>query len=54
MQQLGVLETFRDKTFFITGCTGFIGKVLLEKIMRSIPDFRRIYVMVRPKKGLTL
>ena len=53
-RKLGVLESFKDKTFFITGCTGFIGKVLLEKIMRSIPEFRRIYVMVRPKKGLTL
>jgi fatty acyl-CoA reductase len=48
---IGTQEFFKDKTIFITGTTGFVGKVVLEKILRSCPDFKRIYIMVRPKKG---
>jgi len=42
---------YRDKVLFITGTTGFVGKVVLEKIMRCCPDFKKIYVLVRPKRG---
>ena len=45
---------YAGKTVFITGCTGFIGKVILEKFMRDLPDYKRIYVMVRAKKGHSL
>jgi fatty acyl-CoA reductase len=44
---------YKDKTIFITGTTGFVGKVVLEKILRSLSDFKRIYIMVRPKKGMS-
>ena len=45
---------YKDKTIFLTGTTGFVGKVVLEKFMRSLPDFKRIYVMVRPKKSISI
>ena len=50
---MSVRNFYKDKVIFLTGTTGFIGKVVLEKILRSCPDFKRIYVMVRPKKGLS-
>ena len=34
----------------LTGATGFIGKVILEKILRTTEP-RVIYLLVRPKKG---
>lgn len=40
---------FEDKVLFITGCTGFVGKVLLEKILYSL-KVKKIYVLVRDKK----
>lgn len=46
-------DFYRDKTIFITGTTGFIGKVVLEKILRSLGHFKKIYLMVRPKKGVS-
>jgi fatty acyl-CoA reductase len=44
---------YKDKTIFITGTTGFVGKVVLEKIMRSLGNYKKIYIMVRQKKGMT-
>ena len=40
------------KTILITGCTGFLAKVILEKILRSCPDVGKIYLMVRPKQKM--
>ena len=45
---------FKGKTIFLTGTTGFVGKVVLEKFIRSLPDFKKIYVMVRPKKSVSV
>jgi thioester reductase-like protein len=47
---LRVKEFYNGKTIFITGCTGFLGKVILEKLLRSLSDINRIFVMVRPKR----
>lgn len=36
---------------FITGATGFMGKVLVEKLLMCTP-VERIYLLIRPKKGV--
>ncbi|CAD1470270.1 unnamed protein product [Heterotrigona itama] len=46
-----VIEFYNGKTVFITGGTGFLGVCLIEKLLRSIPDLKTIYLLVRPKKG---
>lgn len=38
---------------FITGATGFMGKVLIEKLLRST-DVATIYILVRAKKGKSI
>ncbi len=50
---LSIIDTLRGKTLLLTGATGFLGKIILEKILRSSPDIQRIYVLVRPRKGST-
>ncbi|GJQ78030.1 hypothetical protein Trydic_g2376 [Trypoxylus dichotomus] len=49
--QVSVSEFYNGKTVFITGGTGFMGKVLLEKLLRSCPGIAKIYLLIRPKKG---
>lgn len=41
---------YENKSIMLTGATGFIGKVILEKILRTTEP-RVIYLLVRPKKG---
>ena len=46
-----VFEFYKGKTVFITGSTGFMGKVLVEKLLRCTL-VSKIYVLIRPKKGV--
>lgn len=48
-----ITRYFNGKSVFITGGTGFIGKVVVEKLLRTCPDLKNIYFMIRPKKGQT-
>nr|XP_032525562.1 fatty acyl-CoA reductase wat-like [Danaus plexippus plexippus] len=50
-QRTEIQEFYKDQCVFLTGGTGFLGKVLIEKLLRSCKDIDTIYVLVRPKKG---
>uniref|UniRef100_A0A0D9XJ02 Fatty acyl-CoA reductase n=1 Tax=Leersia perrieri TaxID=77586 RepID=A0A0D9XJ02_9ORYZ len=43
----GAAERFRGKTVLITGATGFIAKLVVEKILRLQPEVKRLYLLVR-------
>ncbi|XP_076643574.1 uncharacterized protein LOC143353855 [Halictus rubicundus] len=46
-----IAEFYNGATVLVTGGTGFLGKLLIEKLLRSCPDVKTIYMMIRPKKG---
>ncbi|KAL1463130.1 hypothetical protein WDU94_014913 [Cyamophila willieti] len=48
-----VAKTYENKTIFISGGSGFLGKVLIEKILRLEPNVKKIYLLMRTKKGKT-
>ncbi len=48
---LSVYQTLRDKTLLVTGCTGFLGKVFTSLLLYQHPDVKRVYCLVRPRKG---
>ncbi|KAL7976330.1 hypothetical protein Chor_002549 [Crotalus horridus] len=45
---------YSGKSVLVTGATGFMGKVLVEKLLRSCHDVKTIYVCVRPKGGRSM
>lgn len=49
--QNSVADFYNGKNVFITGGTGFMGKVLLEKLLRSCHGVSKIYLLIRPRKG---
>lgn len=46
-----IQEFYKGSVIFITGSTGFLGQVLLEKLLRSCPQISTFYILVRKKKG---
>lgn len=42
---------FADTVVFVTGGTGFLGKALLEKLLRSCTRLATVYILIRPKRG---
>jgi len=39
---------FAGKTLFVTGATGYLGKVLIERVLWQLPQVRRIVLLMRP------
>ncbi|XVF75988.1 hypothetical protein PTKIN_Ptkin13bG0231500 [Pterospermum kingtungense] len=46
---IGIVKFLRGKHLFITGSTGFLAKVLIEKILRTVPDVGNIYLLIKAK-----
>lgn len=46
-----IVEWYNGKSVFVTGGSGFMGKVLIEKLLFSCTGIREIYVLMRSKKG---
>ncbi len=51
MELSSIAEFYKGRSVFITGATGFMGKVLVEKLLRSCPGIERLYLLMRPSKG---
>lgn len=49
-----IAEYYAGKNVLITGATGFMGKVLVEKLLRSCPEVKALYLLVRPKAGQSM
>ena len=49
-----ISQFYAGRDIFVTGATGFLGKCLVEKLIRSVPDIGKVMVLVRPKRGKTV
>uniref|UniRef100_A0A8C8HZY8 Fatty acyl-CoA reductase n=1 Tax=Oncorhynchus tshawytscha TaxID=74940 RepID=A0A8C8HZY8_ONCTS len=51
---VSIADYYAGKNVLITGATGFMGKVLVEKLLRSCPEVQTLYLLVRPKAGQSM
>ncbi|KAG0500878.1 hypothetical protein HPP92_000950 [Vanilla planifolia] len=42
-----IANAFREKSILITGSTGFLAKILVEKVLRVQPKVKKLYLLVR-------
>nr|XP_023024325.1 fatty acyl-CoA reductase wat-like [Leptinotarsa decemlineata] len=50
MEESQIQSFYKHRNVFITGGTGFMGKVLIEKLLRST-EVSTLYLLIREKKG---
>ncbi|MCW8131310.1 MAG: AMP-binding protein [Planctomycetota bacterium] len=48
-QGLSVRRFFAGKGVLVTGSTGFLAKALVEKILRDLPEVKKVYLLIRPR-----
>ncbi|XP_063545690.1 putative fatty acyl-CoA reductase CG5065 isoform X2 [Cydia strobilella] len=46
-------QFFAGRSVLITGATGFVGKVLVERLLSTCPDISTLHLLLRVKKGAT-
>lgn len=45
-----IQDFYKNKSVFLTGATGFVGQVIIEKLLRCT-DIAKLYILVRGKHG---
>lgn len=51
LRKVSIAEFYGEKNILITGATGFMGKVMVEKLLRDCGRVKCIYILVRMKRG---
>lgn len=50
MADISIKHFYGGRSVFVTGVTGFMGKVLVQKLLRSCPEIDKIYLLIRTKR----
>lgn len=45
-----ICNLYSEKSVLITGATGFVGKVLVEKFLRDVSSVKKVYILIRAKR----
>ncbi|GFQ03243.1 fatty acyl-coa reductase 1 [Phtheirospermum japonicum] len=46
-----IVQEFEGKTIFITGATGFLAKIVVEKLLRVQPNVKKLLLLIRPSNA---
>lgn len=46
-----VVAFYSGRGVLVSGATGLLGKVLVEKLLWAVPDIGTVFMLMRPKRG---
>lgn len=46
-----IAQFLAGKNIFITGGSGFLGTLLIERLLSATPELGKVYVLIRAKNG---
>lgn len=49
-----LVNFYSNRSILVTGGTGFVGKVLIEKLLYEFADITTIFILLRPKSGQSI
>ncbi|CAL9130176.1 unnamed protein product [Musa textilis] len=47
MESIRIAEFFKNKSILVTGSTGFLAKIFVEKVLRVQPEVKKLFLLVR-------
>ncbi|KAG0476965.1 hypothetical protein HPP92_013375 [Vanilla planifolia] len=47
-----IVEYLKDKSILVTGSTGFLAKIFVEKVLRTQPDVKKLFLLVRAEDDI--
>lgn len=53
MAHNSIKDYYAGATVFITGGSGFMGKAIIEKLLRTCTKVERVYALMREKRGVS-
>ncbi|MCL7040794.1 hypothetical protein MKW94_021623 [Papaver nudicaule] len=48
MELNGIVQSLRNKSILVTGSTGFLSKLFVEKLLRIQPNMKQLFLLLRP------
>ncbi|KAG5680580.1 hypothetical protein PVAND_010077 [Polypedilum vanderplanki] len=51
MREIFVEKSYENQSVLVTGGSGFIGKVLIEKLLRQCKNIKHVFILLRSKNG---
>lgn len=52
-QPHSIKEYYAGTSVLVTGGSGFLGKAIIEKLLRTCKDVKTVYALLRSKKGIS-
>ncbi|KAI3948716.1 hypothetical protein MKW92_036385 [Papaver armeniacum] len=48
MELSGIVQSLDNKSILVTGSTGFLSKIFVEKLLRVQPNLKQLFLLLRP------
>ncbi|KOX76757.1 Fatty acyl-CoA reductase 1 [Melipona quadrifasciata] len=49
-----IRKFYAGKHILLTGCTGYLGTIILEKLLRTCTEISKVYILVREKANMAI